>query len=160
MIPQRRDNPLYRPSVVGGKVLPPILPPILQPLLLLLMFLLNILILTDHPKGKPRRRSYRPPWKLVKKFRRRCLHLSLVHRCRHCFGQCPCRINGSNFPSPRCTKHCCWRRRKTKAKARHKRRRTVHHEFFLAQPNSINPHLILTGGISSVALDSFCDGSQ
>ena len=124
------------------------------------MFLLSILILTDHLKGKPRHRSYRTPWKLVKKFWRRRLHLSLFHRCRHRIGQRSCCINGSNFPSPCCTKHRRWRKRKTKAKARHKRRRTVHHEFFLAQPKCIKPHLILKGRITSAALDSFCDGSQ
>ena len=124
------------------------------------MFLLSILILTDHPKWKPCHRSYRPPQKLVKKLWRRRLHLSLVHCCRHLVGQRPCCINGFNFPSPRCTKHRCWRRRKAKSKARHKRLRTVHHEFFSAQPKCINPHLILTERITSAALDSFCDFSQ
>ena len=90
-----------------------------------LTFLWSVYLLCKPPYYKPRCRSHRPPWKRVKKFRRRRLHNSLVQRCRRCHGQPPCRLHISYFPSPHCAKHRRWRRRKTMARARHKRLRIV-----------------------------------
>lgn len=67
----------------------------------------------------------------ARKFHRRSLAFHLVSRCRRRVGQRPRRLDGSTFPSPICSRHRRWRRRKAKAKARHYRRRVVENEFFL-----------------------------
>ena len=101
-----------------------LLPPTWQGTSILLTFLLGVSYLQPE-FCKPRQRSYRPPWKRATNFRQRRLHTSLVIRCQRRIRQHPCRLNGSFFPSPLCSKHRRWRRRKSKERARHKWRRTV-----------------------------------
>ena len=105
-------------------------PPLLKPIMIFLTFLWSVYLLCKPNYYKPRHQYYHPPWKRVKKFWRRRLHYSLVQRCCRCHGQRPWRLNVYYFPSPRCTKHRRWRRRKNMARARHKWLQTVQ-EFFL-----------------------------
>ena len=136
------------------------LPAILQGTMILMTFLWSVIILPTYCKH--RLRSFRPPWKRVKKFWRRHLHYSLVKRCLLCSGQHPCRLNGSLFPLPCFIKHRRWRKRNAKARARHNRRRTSTPEsvFFtntLIDNNLSHPHLIQD--VSGATLESLCDGS-
>ena len=128
--------------------------------MILLKFLWSVIILPTYCKH--RLRSFRPPWKRVKNFRRHRLHYSLFKRCLRRSGQILCRLNGSLFPSPCFIKRHRWRRRNTKARARHKRRRTRTPEsvFFtkLLNYNFSHPHLIQD--VSGATLEFFCDGSQ
>ena len=131
--------------------------PLLKPIMIFLTFLWGVYLFCKSPYCKPRRRSYRPPWKRVNKFLRHRLHYSLVQCCCCRHGQRPCRLNGSYFPSPHCNKHRRWRRRNTMSRARHKRRRTVK-ELFLNP--SIDPPFQIKKEVPDATLASFCGVSQ
>ena len=136
------------------------LPAIFQETIIFLTFLWSVIILPTYCKHCLR--SFHPPWKCVKNFRRRRLRYSLVKRCLLRSGQIPCRLNGSFFPSPCFIKHHHWRRRNAKARARHKRcrTRTTQSVFFtkLLNDNLSHPHLIQD--VSGATLEYFCDGFQ
>ena len=64
------------------------------------------------PKRKKKKKRCKRNWRnREKEFRRRKLPYHLVRRCSRRVGQRPPRLDGSRFPSPRCTKHRRWRRR-------------------------------------------------
>ena len=136
------------------------LPETLQETMIFLTLLWSVIIIPTYYKH--RLQSFRPPWKCVKCFRRRFLHYSLVKLCLRRSGQIPCRLNGSFFPSPCFIKHHRWRRRKTKARARHKwcRTRTPESVFFTKSVNDNISHPHLIQDVPGATLEYFCDGSQ
>lgn len=74
------------------------------------------------PKRKKRKKKCKRNWRnRVKRFHRRKLPYHLVLRCRRRDGQRPPRLDGSRFPSPRCSKHRRWRRR-DRRRRRHQER--------------------------------------
>ena len=130
--------------------------PLGPPILLLMVFLASIYAHAPLWPFQPMcKRPPRPRWKRERKFRRRRLHYSLVQRCRRRTQQHPSRMDVTCFPSPFCSKHRRWRRRRRKSKTRQWKQRVVEHRAFL----SGHPPLFKLEELPPWLIEDFCHKS-
>ena len=75
------------------------------------------------PRKKKKKRQCKRNWRNgTKEFQRRKLPYHLVRRCRRRDGQRPPRLDGCRFPSPKCSNHRRWRRRKNRQRCNQTRK--------------------------------------